>query len=116
MVFFPNETFELWEPYLSKKDYDEYTGESIKKYEFKGTCPADFQTLTHSDSKREFGEILEDSYKAYIPLIAPITPYTIIRIQGEESTYSIRGTPVKNNHFLHHIKVILEKERIPSRL
>lgn len=116
MVFFPNVTFELWEPYYSDEEYDEYTGEAVKKYEMIGTCPADFQTLTPADSRREFGEILEDSYKSYISLTAPITPYTIIRIVGEESTYSIRGTPVKNNHFLHHIKVILEKERIPSEL
>jgi hypothetical protein len=37
-----------------------------------------------------------------------------LRFKGEDSTYSVRGTPVWNNHLIPHIKVILEKERIPT--
>ncbi|MDD2644421.1 MAG: hypothetical protein PHC65_07055 [Methanobacteriaceae archaeon] len=44
MIFFPNKTVELWEPYFTSK-IDSYTGEAIKEYKLIETLKIDFQSL-----------------------------------------------------------------------
>lgn len=115
MPFFKNTYFEIWEPYTSTEK-DQYTNEKLTKYELKETIPADFQPLTPSFEQKEFGKTLKDSYKVYIDVTLTITPNSILREQGKTDTYMIRGTPILNNHIIPHIKLIIEKQRVPTPL
>jgi len=115
MPFFKNTYFEIWEPYTSN-DKDPYTNEKITKYELRETIPADFQPLTSAYMQKEFGKILQDAYKVYIDVTLTVTPNTILREQGKTDTYIIRGTPILNNHVIPHIKLIIEKQRVPTKL
>lgn len=114
MVFFPNVELELWE-YGESDTYNLY-GEAELTYTLVDTVSCDFQPLSTTDSLKEFGEILQDTYKTYLDIKTPITDTMICRVVGEPSTYQVVGTPIRNNHLLNHIKVILQKERKPTPL
>lgn len=116
MVFFPNEQLELWE-YTETEELDSYL-EPKKQYCLKKTIPCDFQSMTPKESIKEFGEIREDTYKIYINLNEPVDNSTVLRIQGETSTYEITGTVIRNNHLpmVNHQKIIVQKHRKPLKL
>lgn len=115
MILFPNEYVELWE-YGEDDSIPNFFGESTSTYTLVGVYPCDFQNMSPKDNLQEYGKILQDTYKMYIDLETPITDTMIIRIVGKEDTYKINGTPLKNNHILPHTKVLLEKQRKPTRL
>ena len=56
-------------------------------------------------------EILQDTYKLYLPLDTRIKPQDRILIDG--ITYAIIGTPMRMNHFIKvsHTKVIIQRFR-----
>lgn len=117
MVFFPNCEIELW-------DYDEddalpnIYGEVEQHYVLVEIVECDFQSLSNQDSMREFGKILEDTYKLYLDDDVEINDRMIIRRVGESWTYAIKGTPNTNTHFdiVNHKKVIVQKHRKPLKL
>lgn len=115
MPFFPNVMLELWEYRESDTDFNPY-GEAELEYYQVDIVSCDFQPLSPTDSLKEYGEILQDTYKTYIDLDSPVTDTMIFRIQGEQETYKVVGTPIRNNHVLNHTKLILKKERIPTPL
>ena len=116
MVFFPNVELELWEYGESDTEYNLY-GEAELVYHLVDTVECDLQPLSTTDSLKEFGEILQDTYKTYLDINAPVTDTMICRVTGETPTYKVVGTPTRNNHkLLDHTKVILQKERKPTRL
>ena len=117
MVFFPNETLEIFE-YKETGELNSYL-EPKKEYVLKETVPCDFQVMSPNDNLREFGELLEDTYKIYIDKDIEINPKMLLRIQGKPDTYSIQGTPINNNHLLpivQHKKIIVQKERKPTEV
>lgn len=115
MVFFPNEKLELWE--YSESEIPNVYGETTREYKYIGVYTCDFQPLSQKDSMMEFGKVLQDAYKIYLDIDVPITDTMILRLQGKPETYSIRGTPIHNNHnIISHIKVIVEKQRQPTIL
>lgn len=115
VLFFPNHELELWE-YSEKESRDRFLGESEYEYTLVATVPCDFQPLSMKDSQMEYGKILEDAYKIYLDGSVQITDTMILRIVGEKDTYKITGTPANNNHFLHHHKVVVQKQRKPIKL
>ena len=115
MIFFPDNRMELWE-YNENGEELNWWGETTPNYTLTGVYTCDFQNLSPRDSIKEYGEILEDTYKAYFPIDTPITPTMILRLFGETDTYSIKGTPQVYNHLIPHIKVTLQKQRQPTIL
>lgn len=115
MPYFINTYIEIWEPYLSKEK-SEITNDKMIKYDLTATIPADLQGLTPSYSQQEYGKILEDTYSVYIDSTVTISPNAILREEGKTDTYMIKGTPVLNNHLLPHIKLVIEKQRTPTKL
>ena len=114
MVFFPNEQLELFE-YVETGELDSYL-EPKKEYKLKCTVPCDFQAMTPNDDLREFGEIMDDSYKIYIDHNVPVDSGMILRLQGKNDTYEITGTVMDNNHLpvVNHIKLVVKKQRKPT--
>lgn len=117
MVFFPNQTLELWETTESPVDKNSYY-EPKKTYTFHGEVECDFQSMSPKETLNEFGEVLQDTYKAYLPQDTDITSSMLCRILGEPDTYAIIGTPINNNHLkpVFHKKIILQKQRKPTLL
>lgn len=116
MVFFPNEMLELWE-YSENGDIPNFFGETTSEYKYVGTYPCDFQPMSPKDSLNEFGKILEDGYKIYLDINVPVTDTMILRLEGKNETYSITGTPIRNNHnIINHIKLVVQKQRKPTIL
>jgi hypothetical protein len=115
MPFFPNTQLELWEYQESTTEFNLY-GEPELEYNHVTTVDCDMQPLSVSDSLKEYGKILQDTYKTYLDINAPITDTMICRVQNQPDTYKVIGTPSHNNHLLHHIKLLLQKERKPTPL
>lgn len=117
MVFFPNQELELWEYQESTTEFNSYL-EPKKEYYLVTTILCDFQPMSQQDNIKEFGEVLEDTYKIYIDYDVEITPSMILRIKGEPDTYEVIGTPLNNNHLLpvRHKKIEVQKQRKPTKL
>ena len=115
MVFFPQTYIELWE-YTEKEDIPNFFGESSSDYIYVGTYFVDFQNMTPKDTEKEYGKLLEDTYKIYLDTNVPITDTMIIRKQNQTTTYSILGTPQIYNTLIPHIKVLVQKQRKPLEL
>ena len=117
MVFFPNQELELWRYAESTTEFNPYL-EPKKEYHLIETIPCDFQVMGPNETLREFGEILEDTYKIYIDYDVELTHDMVLRIKGEPDTYKITGTPITNNHLLpvHHKKLVVKKQRKPAKL
>ena len=116
MVFFPNQNLELFE-YTETSELNAYL-EPKKEYIYLTTIPCDFQAMSPNDSIREFGEIIEDTYKIYVDVNAPVTSSMILRIEGQEDTYEIIGDVINNNHLLpvQHKKIVVQKQRKPTKV
>ena len=115
VLFFPNEEIELWE-YVEKESRDRFLGEAEFEYVLIDTVPCDFQPMSPKDSQMEYGKILEDAYKIYVDINTPIHDTMILRLVGRPETYKITGTPLRNNHFLQHHKIVVQKQRKPTSL
>lgn len=115
MILFPDNQIELWE-YSENTEEVDWWGETQPFYEYIGTYTCDFQNLSPKDSQQQYGEILEDTYKVYLPIDTPITHTTILRKPNELDTYTIKGTPQTYNHLIPHIKVTVQKQRKPTKL
>lgn len=111
MVFFPNETIHFYEQ-GPLTELDAYHNPKIG-YTYMTSSKVDFQPMTPKDTLKEFGEILEDTYKIYTDIDLEVTPTMILVLERDNSQYKITGTPITNNHFLrtHHKKIIVQKLR-----
>jgi hypothetical protein len=101
---------EFWEPYESE-EYDPYTDSNITKYKMKTVSEVDMQPYTPKESIREFGKILQNTFKIYTNI--KCSENCILRISEDNVTYSIVGSPQYNNHFnkTTHYKLIITQER-----
>lgn len=117
MVFFPNQELELWGYTESTTEFNPYM-EPKKEYHLADTIPCDFQSMGPNESIREFGEVLEDTYKIYIDRNVNVTHDMVLRIKGDVDTYEITGTPIDNNHLtpVQHKKIVVQKHRKPVKL
>ena len=117
MVFFPNQELELWAYTESTTEFNPYL-EPKKEYYLKTTVPCDFQAMSPNETIREFGEVLEDTYKIYLDKDVEVTHDMVLRIKGEPATYEITGTPINNNHLapVQHKKLVVQKQRKPIKL
>ena len=117
MIFFPNQELELWEYTESATEFNPYL-EPVKEYYLANTIPCDFQSMGPNETLREFGEVLEDTYKIYIDRNVNVTHDMVLRIKGEPDTYEITGTPIDNNHLtpVQHKKIVVQKHRKPVKL
>lgn len=105
--FFPNETMDIYTLQDNNGGYD-YWGK-INEYQFKETIPIDIQPLSPTSSLREFGKILQDTYKVIFNINTDITDTDQIRIQDNE--YEIIGSISTWNHTLPHKEMVIRKHR-----
>jgi hypothetical protein len=117
MVYFPNQQLEIYEYNETSDELTPYK-EPKAKYTYSKTIPVDFQTINDTDMNSETGEILTDTYKAYVSENTIIKPGTKFKLQGKPDTYALIGHETLNNHFTptQHVKLILQMERQPSKL
>ncbi len=115
MTYFTNTTMEFWEPYESE-EYDVYTDTNLTKYRLTTTSSVDFQPYTPKESIRDFGKILQNTFKVYTDVNC--SDNCILRIKDDTLTYSITGSPQVNNHFTatSHHKIIITQERAKRTL
>lgn len=117
MVFFPNAELELYQYIESATEFNSYY-EPLKEYSLMDTVPCNFQPMSPSDSLKQFGEILTDTYKVIIDYNVTVEPSMLVKVKGKLDTYEIVGTPMVNTHFTptRHIKLILKKQRKPTQV
>ena len=117
MPYFPNVNLELWDYTESLTDFNSYY-EPLREYVLVGVYPANFQPMSPNDSLKEFGEILTDTYKVNLSSDVPVNPSMLVRVEGQQDTYEILGSPMVNTHFrpTKHIKLVIKKQRKPTQL
>ena len=86
-------------------------------YTYTNTYTCDMQSMSPSDSLREFGEILQDTYKIYFDSTCNFNPSDIL-MDEKGDTYKITGTPINNTRFnlTSHIKLVVQKTNKPIRV
>ncbi len=116
MPFFPNEILEIYE-YTETEEQNPYYEPKVA-YKYVGSVSTDFQTLSDSDVVLESGEILTDTYRAFVPINTVISEGMKFKLKGKPHTYSLVGHEVVNSRFIptHHIKLVLQIERKPTPL
>lgn len=112
MTYFPNTIIEIWN--YSPGEIDQYGPKII--YTHTGDLKVDMQSMNHNDNQTSSGRLEGDQYKIYTNLDAPISSTSILRIKGETPTYSVIGSPERNNHLLPHLKVQIQLQQTPTQL
>lgn len=105
--FFPNETMDIYTHQTINDDYDYYG--SKNDHVFKETVPVDMQPLSPTSSLREFGKILQDTYKVILDIEVEITDTDKLIINNIE--YEIVGSVDTWNHVLPHKEILIRKLR-----
>ena len=105
--FFPNEEMDIYTLDNNSNDYDYYGAKN--EYVLKETIPVDIQPLSPTSSLREFGKILEDTYKVILDINVEITDTDKLLINDIE--YEIVGSVSTWNHVLPHKEILLKKLR-----
>ncbi|WP_305555309.1 hypothetical protein [Methanobrevibacter sp. V74] len=105
--FFPNETMNIYTLKDNSDDYDYYG--SKNEYVLKETIPVDIQPLSPTSSLREFGKILQDTYKVIFNIEVEIKDTDQLRIN--DTNYEIIGSISTWNHVLPHKEMLIKKQR-----
>lgn len=109
-VFFPNESISLYS--YSEDDYDYYGPRS--GYTLRETVQGNFYPLSESSSLKEFGKILNDTYKLILDENTEIHDTDLVVVNDIE--YEIVGSPENWNHgLLPHKTVLLKRLRNDTR-
>lgn len=104
--FFVNESMDIYSYQTS--DYDYYGKKS--SYEYKETVEVDIQPYSPTSSLREFGKILQDTYKVYLDKDVEINDTD--RLVINNTKYEIIGSVENWNHILiPHKKILIKKLR-----
>lgn len=105
--FFPNDTMDIYTYQTNNDDYDYYGCKN--DYVFKETVPVDIQPLSPTSSLREFGKILQDTYKVILSIDVEINDTDKLIINNIE--YEIVGSVSTWNHVLPHKELLIKKLR-----
>lgn len=105
--FFPNVTIDIYSYTTNDSDYD-YHGK-VSEYVLKESVEADMQPLSPTSSLREFGKILQDTYKVILGINVEISDTDKLMIDNIE--YEIVGSVSTWNHVLPHKEILLRKLR-----
>lgn len=108
VLFFPNTELKAYS-YSPTIVYDE-DDVPTTGYEYRENIKVDLQPVSAEDSQREFGKILQDTYKIFLEPNTEIND-TDILIDDEGNEYKVIGTPQNWNHLLNHKHVLLQKQR-----
>ena len=100
--FFQNTTLDLC-------TYNGYDDDGDPCYETRETIQADIQPLSPNSSMQIFGEILQDTYKVYLPLDTTIFESDCIIINKDK--FEIVGSVETWNHILPYKKITIRKQR-----
>ena len=105
-IFFPNESMDI---YTTQKGETDYYG-SQNSYVFKETIPVDIQIITPESSLKEFGKVLQDTYRVIIDENIEINDTDQLRINNTK--YEIIGSIENCNHgLIPHQELIIKKQR-----
>lgn len=74
------------------------------------TIKGDLQPLRPSESLREFGSIVQGTYKLYLDLDVEINHKCKVRVNEGDRLFQVEGTPMKYTALKPHIKAILVEE------
>ena len=105
--FFPNEEMDIYSLSDNNESYD-YYGKQIE-YVYKQTIPVDIQPLSPTSSLREFGKILQDTYKVIFNIEVEISDTDQLRIN--DTKFEIVGSIDTWNHVLPHKEMLIRKLR-----
>lgn len=109
MPFFVNHQLEIYEP-SDTGELNPYH-EPIQEYNLVESVNCDLQSTHNSDILLESGEILTDTYHAYISADTRITQDMKFKI--DDNTYTLIGREVVNSRFTatQHIRLLLQIDR-----
>lgn len=105
--FFPNETMDIYTHNSNQEDYDYYGKKN--EYSFKESVEVDIQPLSPTSSLREFGKILQDTYKVILSIDVEISDTDKLMIN--DTQYEIVGSIDTWNHVLPHKEILIQKLR-----
>lgn len=108
MVFFPNKAVTV---YLETEDAVVC---GVNGYGLPKTClvqqgivMGDFQPMSESEAKKEFGEVKQGTARLFLPYNYPITAEHKVKV--DDVMYEVSGRPM-NRSRLKSCKVLLEEE------
>lgn len=112
-MFFPNTTVEIYEETADAEQFgaDEYTGAPKTGPVLQSTVQGDFQPLSPGQSLREFGAVIQGTYRLYLDVDVQISASSQVKVDGQ--LYQVHGDPMKRTALIPHIKVLLVRERTP---
>ena len=105
--FFPNEEMDIYILQDNEDSYDYYG--ATNEYAYKETISVDIQPLSPTSSLREFGKILQDTYKVIFDINVEIDDTAQLRINNTK--YEIIGSISTWNHVLPHKEMLIRKQR-----
>ena len=105
--FFPNEEMDIYTLADNNDDYDYYGAKN--EYVYKETIPVDIQPLSPTSSLREFGKILQDTYRVIFNIDVEIKDTD--QLQINDTKFEIVGSVDTWNHVLPHKEMLIKKER-----
>lgn len=105
--FFPNEEMDIYTLQENNGEYDYYGNKN--EYVFKETILVDIQPLSPTSSLREFGKILQDTYKVIFDSEIEIIESDQLIINNTK--YEIVGSISNWNHVLPHKEMLIRKQR-----
>ena len=105
--FFPNEEMDIYTLNSNQDEYDYYGKKN--EYVYKETIQVDIQPLSPTSSLREFGKILQDTYKVIFDINVEINDTDQLIIN--DTQFEIVGSIDTWNHVLPHKEMLLKKIR-----
>lgn len=105
--FFPNEEMDIYTLSDNQDDYDYYGKKN--EYVYKETVQVDIQPLSPTSSLREFGKILQDTYKVIFDINVEINDKDQLLIN--DTKFEIIGSISTWNHVIPHKEMLLKKIR-----
>lgn len=105
-VLFPNEEIDI---YTCQNESFDYYG-SQNEYVYKETIRVDMQLISPTSSLKEFGKILQDTYRVIMDENVEINDTDQLRIN--DTKYEIIGSIENCNHgLLPHKEMVIKRQR-----
>lgn len=105
-VLFPNEEIDI---YTCQNESFDYYG-SQNEYVYKETISVDMQLISPTSSLKEFGKILQDTYRVIMDENVEINDTDQLRIN--DTKYEIIGSIENCNHgLLPHKEMVIKRQR-----